>query len=148
MIEFFKKLHKKNFYTDPAEHIIWTHPRRMQEYDDLYEEQLRFDNELWTNFRNTHNIKCQFHDDIKDIDLSHDIVCLWFFRERSDRDAANDIDVAGKIISFTANKLLIAYAKDIKIIKRKRFFPRRPCVQIAISNEVYVNIKKGLGVNE
>ena len=103
---------------------------------------------LWTNFRNTHNIKCQFHDDIKDIDLSHDIVCLWFFRERSDRDAANDIDVAGKIISFTANKLLIAYAKDIKIIKRKRFFPRRPCVQIAISNEVYVNIKKGLGVNE
>ena len=148
MIDFFKKCNKKYFYKDPVEHIIWVHPRTVKEYDDLYEEQNRFDGELWSEFKNTHKIKCKFIEDIRDIDMSAEVICLWFFKERSDRDAGNDIKIAGKTIPFTANKLVLTPSKDIKIQERKKFFVRRPCLQMYWSMEVYVNIKKGLDVNE
>ena len=148
MIDFFKKCHKKFFYKDPVEHIIWVHPIYVKEYDDLYEEQNSFDGKLWSEFKEKHKLKCKFIEDIRDIDKSADVLCLWFFRERSDRDAGNDLSIAGKIISTTANKLVITPTKDIKTIERKKFFNRRPCVQIYWNQEVFLNIKKGLGVDE
>ena len=147
-MDFYKRLDKKYHYTDPVEHILGRTFRPVAEYDDLYENQTRFDGVVWTKFKETYNLKCQFHNDLQDIDFSKDITCLWFFRERADRDAGNDIKLADKVITFHANALFITPSKEIKIQKRKVYFPRRPCVQIDITNEVYVNIKKGLGINE
>jgi len=146
-MEFFKRLDKKYYHTDPIEHIIGKQIRTVPEYDDLYENQTRFDGAVWTKFKTTYNLICQFHEDIRDIDLSKDIICLWFFRERADRDAGNDIKLDGKIITYQANTLLITPSKEIRIKERKTFFPRRPCVQIDIDNEIYVNIKKQLDIN-
>ena len=56
-------------------------------------------------------------DSLRDIDRSVDIMCLWFFRERTDRDAGNDIKLAGKIINYHANKILITPSKEIKTSK-------------------------------
>ena len=147
-MDFYKRLDKKYHYTDPVEHILGRTFRPVAEYDDLYENQTRFDGVVWTKFKETYNLKCQFHNDLQDIDFSKDITCLWFFRERADRDAGNDIKLADKVVAFQANVLFITPSKEIKIQKRKVFFPRRPCVQIDINNEMYLNIKKGLDINE
>ena len=147
-MEFFKRLDKRYYHTDPVEHIIGGQIRPVVEYDDLYENQTRFDGTVWTKFKQTYNLTCQFHDDLRDIDLSNDITCLWFFRERADRDAGNDVKLNGKIVTYQANTLFITPSKEIRIKERKKFFPRRPCVQIDINNEIYLNIKKGLGIDE
>jgi len=147
-MDFYKRLDKKYHYTDPVEHILGRTFRPVAEYDDLYENQTRFDGVVWTKFKETYNLKCQFHNDLQDIDFSKDITCLWFFRERADRDAGNDIKLADKVVAFQANVLFITPSKKIKIQKRKVFFPRRPCVQIDINNEMYLNIKKGLDIHE
>ena len=148
-MEFFKRLNKKYYHTDPVEHIIGEQIRKLAEYDDLYENQTRFDGTIWTKFKETHKLTCQFYDDLTEIDLSNDITCLWFFRERADRSSGNDdILLKDKTITYNPNAIFITASKEIKIGKRKRFFPRRPCVQIDINNEMYLNIKKGLDINE
>ena len=147
-MDFFSRLDKRYYHTDPVQHIIGPQIRKVQEYDDLYENQTRVDGIVWTKFRETHNLKCKFLEDLRDIDRSVDIMCLWFFRERADREPGNDIKLAGKIISYTANKLFITPSKEIRIKERSRFFPRRPCVQIYINNEIYLNIKKDLKIND
>jgi len=146
-MDFFKRLDKRYHHTDPVEYIIGPQIRTVAEYDDLYENQTRFDGVVWTKFKETHNLTFQFHEDLRDADFSTDITCLWFFRERSDRDAGSDIKLDGKIVTYQANTLFITPSKEITIKERKKFFPRRPCVQIDISNEIFVNIKKQLGIN-
>ena len=147
-MEFFKRLDKRYYHTDPVEHIYGQQIRTVAEYDDLYENQTRFEGTVWTKFKETYNLKCQFYDDIRDINLLKEVICLWFFRERADRSAGNDILLKDKTITYNPNALFVTSSKEIKIVKRKKFFPRRPCVQIDINNEIYLNIKKGLGIDE
>jgi len=147
-MNFFERLNKRYYHKDPVEHIIGPQIIKVAEYDDLYENQTRFDGEVWSNFKEKQNLKCVFHDDIRDIDRSMDIMCLWFFRERTDRDPGNDIKLAGKLISYSANKLFITPSKEIKIKERSKYFPRRPCLQIDINMETYLNIKKDLQIND
>ena len=40
------------------------------------------------------------------------------------------------------------YLKEIKIKERKKYFLRRPSVQIYISKESYLNTKKDLNIND
>ena len=147
-MNFFERLKKQYYHTDPVEHLIGPQIIKVAEYDDLYENQTRFDGTVWSNFKEKQNLKCVFHEDLRDIDRSVDIMCLWFFRERTDRDAGNDVKLAGKIINYSANTILITPSKEIKIKERKKYFPRRPCVQIYISMEIYLNTKKDLKINE
>ena len=114
-MEFFKRLDKQYYHTDPVEHIYGQQIRTVAEYDDLYENQTRFEGTVWTKFKETHNLTCQFHDDLKDIDLSKDITCLWFFRERADRSAGNDILLKDKTITYNPNDQELA-SKEIKIV--------------------------------
>ena len=146
-MDFYKRLDKKYYHTDP-ECILGSTFQTVAEYDDLYENQTRFDGTVWNKFKDRHNIDCVFHENLEDADLTRDITCLWFFRERSDRDPGNDIKIEGKVIVYTANKVLITPSQDIKIQRRKKFFPRRPVVQIFINKEMYVSIKERLGINE
>ena len=139
-MDFYKRLDKKYHHVDPVEHILGTTFRPVAEYDDLYENQTRFDGVVWTKFKETYNLNCQFHNDLQDVDFSKDITCLWFFRERSDRDPGNDIKLAGKIINYSPNALFITQSKEIKIKERKNFFPRRPCVQIDLKQEKFNEI--------
>ena len=134
-MDFFKRLDKKYYHTEPVEYIYGLIVRTVAEYDDLYENQRRFDGKVWTEFKEMHDLTCQFHEDIRDIDYSKEVICLWFFRERSDRDPGNDIKLAGKIINYSPNALFITQSKEIKIKERKNFFPRRPCVQINLKQE-------------
>ncbi len=79
-MNFFERLKKQYYHTDPVEHIIGPQIIKVAEYDDLYENQTRFDGTVWKNFKEKQNLKCVFHEDLRDIDRAVDIMCLWFFR--------------------------------------------------------------------
>ena len=147
-MDFFKRLVNKNFHNEPVEYIFARIIIPTLEYDHLYENQNRFDGKIWSEFKKTYNLKCKFHDDLRDIELSKDVICLWFFRERADKDAGNDIKLARKIINYSSNGIFITTSNEIKIKERKKFFPRRPVVQIDIDSKTYLNIKKGLKIND
>ena len=113
-------------------------------YNRLYEWQGKWEWEQnWTNFKNNYKINFKFLENLEDIDVSKETICLWFFRERPDtaeyrkycRD--NNLDpykdfkeivIEGKNIKYLANTILITN-KKIKFLENK-FVLRRPCVQI------------------
>ena len=115
-------------------------------YNRLYEWQGKWEWEQnWTNFKNNYKVNFKFLENLEDIDVSKEIICLWFFRERPDtaeyrkycRD--NNLDpykdfkeivIEGKNIKYLANTILITN-KKIKFLENK-FVLRRPCVQIDI----------------
>ena len=145
-MDFYKRLNKKYYHKDPVEHIVGSHIIKVAEYDDLYENQSRFEGTIWKKFKETYQLSCKFYEDLRNIDLTKEIICLWFFRERRDKEAPNDLKLAGKLINYFPNYILITPSKDLRIKERKNFFPRRPCVQIDMNTETYVNIKKEIGV--
>ena len=147
-MNFFKRLSKRYHRTDPVEYIMGPIILPTLEYDDLYENQTRLDGTAWKKFEENYKLKYIFHDNLRDVDLDRDIICLWFFRERSDRDPGTDIKLAGKILTYLANSILITPCKQIKIKERNKFFPRRPCVQLDIDKETFLNIKKDLKIND
>ena len=54
-----------------------------------------------------------------------------------------------KVITYNPNTLFIIDTKhEIKLKERTPYFPRRPCLQIEMTPEIYVNIKKELEINE
>ena len=141
----FEKLKEDHLFKDPHEHIYAKHIVELKLYDSLYEHQIHFDGNIWNKFKDMYNIKCKFLDDITDIDLTKEVLCLWFFKERSDRDGGgNDLSFKDKKIVYHQNTFFITTSTDIKVLKRKKFFPRRPCLQIELSAQDYVNIKKDL----
>ena len=145
-MDFYKRLNKKYYHKDPVEHIVGSHIIKVAEYDDLYENQSRFEGTIWKKFKETYQLSCKFYEDLRNIDLTKEIICIWFFRERGDKEAPNDLKLAGKLINYFPNYILITPSKDLRIKERKNFFPRRPCVQIDMNIETYVNIKKEIGV--
>jgi|MDTC01.3.fsa_nt_gb hypothetical protein len=150
----FQKLVKKSSYhTSPVEHIYQTHAVKLPYYEDLYENQMRQDSEGWLEFKKELGMPCTFHDDLREINTNVEILCLWFFRERSDRDKGADLFVSPgkdkKVITYNPNTLFIIDTKhEIKLKERTPYFPRRPCLQIEMTPEIYVNIKKELEINE
>ena len=119
-MNFFKRLSKRYHRTDPVEYIMGPIILPTLEYDDLYENQTRLDGTAWKKFEENYKLKYIFHDDLRDVDLDRDIICLWFFRERSDRDPGTDIKLAGKILTYLANSILITPCKQIKIKERNK----------------------------
>jgi hypothetical protein len=153
-MKLFEKLKAKSCYrTSPVEHIYQSFVTENPYYDDLYENQNRQQHETWINFRNELQMPCKFMEDLQQVNMDVEILCLWFFRERSDRDKGADISIGNidekKIITYKANTLFMIDTKhNIKIKKRERFFPRRPCLQIEMQKDKYQMIKKGMGINE
>ena len=80
--------------------------------------------------------------DLREFNKNKEVICLWFFKERSDRKTGNDIDLKGKIIKYQPNTFLIKRSKKIKIIKRKSVLPNRPVLQLDLSIKEY---KKKIG---
>ena len=52
-MDFYKRLDKKYYHTDP-EYILGSTFQTVAEYDDLYENQTRFDGPVWTKFKDRH----------------------------------------------------------------------------------------------
>ena len=136
------KIEKINilYHKEPVEYIRAQGLVDIQEYDSLYENQNNLSHQVWQEFDAKYKVGYEFLQDIRDLNLDKEVICLWFFRERSDRDAGNDIELNGKIITYYQNTFFITKSKKIKILERKKFFPRRPALQIDLSNKTFNEI--------
>ena len=143
-MDLFEKLHKRHFFQTPREYIYAQHIVQLEEYEKLYENCNNLNHNVWKDFDKKYRLGFEFYEDVGEIDTKRDVTCLWFFRDRNDRDAGNDITLVDKKIPFKTNIIFITPHK-LTFNKREKFFIRRPCLQIDMNKEMYVNIKKRLG---
>ena len=135
-----KKLRKPHYHKEPVEYIYATAIFDLREYDSLYENQNNLSHQIWQEFDAKYKTGYEFLQDIQDLNLNKEVICLWFFKDRSDRDAGVDIDLSGKLITYNPNTFLITESKKLKILERKKFFPNRPALQIDLSKKIFDEI--------
>lgn len=137
-----EKLKINDFFLRPVEYIYTSTIFNLPEYDRLYENQNNLLHRQWQEFRLKYKLNFKFHNDLQDIDLKKDIICLWFFKDRSDRTNGKDIKLAGKKIIYSPNTFFITRSKDIKIIEKNSQYVRRPVLQLDMSPQTHNNIMK------
>ena len=136
-----EKLKKPHYHEEPVEHILATAIFSLKEYDSLYENQNNLSHQVCQEFDTKYKVGYEFLQDIKDVSLNKEVICLWFFKDRSDRDAGVDIDLSGKLITYYPNTFLITKSKKLKILKRKKnFAPGRPAIQIDLNTKQFDKI--------
>ena len=144
MPNLFAKLKKTHLYQDPIEHIYASNIFDIKEYDKLYENQNNPNHKVWKDFQTTYNFKkIRFFNDLNNVELDETILCLWFFKDRNDRNKGKDIKIKDKTILYLPNTFFILYnscQNNIKILKRDTMVPTRPCLQLYFDYETYDNI--------
>ena len=146
MPNLFQKLKKTHLYQDPIEHIYASDIFDIKEYDKLYENQNNPNHKVWKDFQTTYNFKkIRFFNDLNDVKLDETILCLWFFKDRNDRNKGKDIKIKDKTILYLPNTFFILYnscQNNIKILKRDTMVLTRPCLQLYFDYETYDKIIK------
>ena len=146
MPNLFAKLKKTHLYQDPIEHIYASDIFDIKEYDKLYENQNNPNHKVWKDFQTTYNFKkIRFFNDLNNVELDETILCLWFFKDRSDRNKGKDIKIKDKTILYLPNTFFILYnscQNNIKILKRDTMVLTRPCLQLYFDYETYDKIIK------
>jgi len=137
------KLKTHHYHDQPVEHICAGDIVDSREYDSLYENQNNVNHQHWKKFCEQHDTKAELKESFADIDFNRNILCLWFFRERSDGTAAY-VHLNGKQIKYTANTFLITKSKNIKFVHTKRKYIRSPLVQLDINEETYNRLLKSI----
>jgi hypothetical protein len=130
------KLKPHHYHKEPVEYIYARTLFDLKEYDNLYENQNNLMHEVWKDFDEKYRVGFEFLDDIRDINKDKDIMCLWFFKERTDRSAGNDIKISGKTITYYPNTFFITESKDIKILEKNEYI-RRPALQLDLSTSTW-----------
>lgn len=128
-----EKLKTSHYYEDPVTHIYTMSIFDTKEYDMLYENQNNLRHKVWQDFQAKFNTEYVFLEDFQDIDFGKEIMCLWFFKERSD-STRSYVEVNGKQLAYTPNTFLITKSKDIKLVQTKRKYIRHPLMQINMTN--------------
>ena len=146
MPNLFAKLKKTHLYQDPIEHIYASNIFDIKEYDKLYENQNNPNHKVWKDFQTTYNFKkIRFFNDLNNVELDETILCLWFFKDRNDRNKGKDIKIKDKTIRYLPNTFFILYnscQNNIKILKRDTMVLTRPCLQLYFDYETYDKIIK------
>ena len=127
------KLKPNHYFQDPTPHIYTITIFDTREYDKLYENQNNLSHNVWQEFNSKYRTGYEFKEDFSGIDFQKEIMCLWFFKERSD-STKSYVEVAGKQLAYTPNTFLITKSKDIKLVQTKRKYIRHPLVQIDMTN--------------
>ena len=131
-----EKLKSQHYHKEPVEYIYTRSIFDLKEYDKLYENQNNLMHEVWKDFDEKYRVGFEFLDDIRDINKDKDIMCLWFFKERNDRSAGNNIKISGKTITYYPNTFFITESKDIKILEKNEYI-RRPVLQLDLSTSTW-----------
>jgi hypothetical protein len=142
-----EKLKKHNYHNDPVPHIHAVGIFDIKEYDRLYENQNNLEHQIWKEFDQKYKTGFEFKEDITNIDFKKEVIALWFFKERTDRGSAPDIDVAGKLIPYFPNTFVLTECKDIKIRNNKNKYIRRPFIQLDINKKQFDQICHRININ-
>lgn len=138
-----EKLKPNHFFKEPDYHFYSKTLFDTSEYDRLYENQKNPSHISWQEFDRKYKTGFQLYDDLRDLDLNREVICMWFFKERSDNTAGEDIQLAGKTITYRQNSFFITKSKDIKIVERtKRQHNRRPFVQLDMKDSTFQELLK------
>jgi len=135
-----EKLKPNHLFKDPVKHIYASTLYDIKEYDKLYENQNNLNHHVWQEFDQKYKTGFELIDDIRDINLKKEIICVWFFKERNDRSGGEDIILAGKKLKYLPNTFLVTDSKDIKILEKKDEYIRRPLLQLDLKVEVWDQI--------
>mgnify|MGYP001319562067 CR=1 FL=1 len=142
MPNFFQKLNPKDLIHTGV--IVIPNIIEPRQYEILYENQVYDSLQYWDDFKNVFNLNYKFLNDITDLKQQNDIICLWFFPERRNKDTKRmeffDLQINGRDIKYHSNTVLITN-KQIDILENK-FVLRRPCVQIDIQSANITTKKK------
>ena len=136
-----QKLKPQHVFEDPVKHIYTMSVFDTREYDKLYENQNNLQHKVWQDFDSEYRIGYEFKEDFSDIDFQKEIMCLWFFKERSD-STASFVDLEGKKLAYTPNTFLITKSKDMKLVQTKRKYIRHPLVQIDMTSDQWAGLLK------
>ena len=135
-----EKLKQSHYHAEPVEYIYSSTIYDSLEYDKLYENQNNLNHAVWQEFDKKYKTGFEFNDDIQNIDTKREVIFLWFFKERSDRSGGDEINLAGKIIKYFPNTFFITRSNDIKVIKGKKTYIRRPFLQLDMDVTRYEQI--------
>ena len=140
------KFKSNHFYTDPVEHFYASTIFGLSEYDRLYENQNNLTHKVWQEFDEKYKTGFEFHQDLKEIDTKKEVICLWFFKERSDKSGGDeDILLKSKPIRYYQNSFLVTKSIDLKITERKKVFHRhnrRPVLQLDMKTNTWEDLVK------
>ena len=139
-----EKLKPNHYFREPVEYIYSSTIFDLKEYDKLYENQNNLNHKVWQDFDKKYKIGFQFLDDIRDINVMKEVICLWFFKERNDRSGGEDIELSGKKIKYIQNTFLITESNKIKVLEKKDEYIRRPCLQVDLDYKSFRQIVENL----
>ena len=145
MPNLFAKLQQTHLFQVPLEHIYASNIFDEKEYDKLYENQNNPDHKVWQDFDTKHKIGFEFFKDLRKFNKDKEVICLWFFKERSDNSKNNAIELEGKNIMYSPNTFFITKSKNIKINDAGKQWPYRPVLQLDLSIKEYNKIIKMIG---
>ena len=114
-----EKLKPNHYFEDPVKHIYTNNIFDTKEYDRLYENQNNLNHQTWQEFDSKYRTGFEFKDNFSDIDFNKEIMCLWFFKERSD-NTKSVVRINGKELTYLPNTFLIAESKDIEHVQTKK----------------------------
>ena len=134
-----KKLKSTHYFEDPVPHIYSQTIFNAKEYDKLYETQNNLDHQTWQDFDFKYKLGFEFKDSFTKLDFNKEILCLWFFKERSD-NTKSYVHLNNKQLEYFPNTFLITESKDIKLVQTKRKYIRHPFVQLDFSKKDYVQL--------
>ena len=110
-----EKLETQHYFENPVEHVYTSNIFDLKEYHILYENQNNLNHQVWQQFDEKYKTGFEFKNDLTEIDFNKEVIALWFFKERSDRNSQPFIDLAGKLIPYYPNAFLLTTCKKIKI---------------------------------
>ena len=137
-----EKLKPQHYFKEPVEHILATAIFSVEEYDNLYENQNNLSHQIWQDIDTKYKIGFEFFKDLREFNKNKEVICLWFFKERSDNSKNNDIELEGKNIVYSPNTFFITKSKNIKINDAGKQWPYRPVLQLDLSIKEYNKIIK------
>ena len=140
-----EKLRKLHYYKEPVEYIYATDIIGVKEYDNLYENKNNLSHQVWQEFDTKYKIGFEFFKDLREFNKDKEVICLWFFKERSDNSKNNAIELEGKNIMYSPNTFFITKSKNIKINDEGKQWPYRPVLQLDLSIKKYNKIIKMIG---
>ncbi len=136
-----QKIKPNHYFKEPVTHIYTQTIFDVKEYDRLYENQKNLNHRSWHDFDKKYKTGFEFKEKFDDIDFDKEIICLWFFKERSDKTDSN-VHVDGKALSYLPNTFLITQSKNLSFVPTKRKYIRNPLIQIDMTLKTYNNIVK------
>ena len=134
-----RKLKPNHYFEDPVTHIYTRTVFDTKEYDKLYENQNNLNHQTWQDFNSKYRLRFEFKNDFSEIDFDKEIMCLWFFKERSD-NTQSYVHIDDKQLTYFPNTFLITKSKNIKLVLTKRKYIRHPLVQIDMTNNQWEDL--------